>query len=189
MHTLFYGHRSMHAALCFMDRRSCFYSKEQWMGFALTNTYQHATSYFQMLLFVAYLTPHLMEEYDSTILTSVDRLYQMLLYLRQFVYQFNERKRSFECTAMVPLIVAKETYSDDLFRNGIHFATVGVATCLLYLLGFQDSPNQSSLMLRKTWHFRASQSPSRCQQRQTKLLHMRRGFADHCHTVSMRKRG
>jgi hypothetical protein len=130
-HTLFYEHRSMHAALCFMDRRSCFYSKEQWIGFALTNTYQHATSYFQMLLFVAYLTSHLTEEYDSTMLTSVDRLYQMLLYLRQFVYQFNERKRSFECTAMAPLIMVKETYSDDLFRNGIHFATVGVATCLL----------------------------------------------------------
>jgi hypothetical protein len=113
------------------------------MGFALNNTYQHATSYFQMLLFVASLIPHLIEEYDSTILASVDRLCQMLLHLRQFVYQFNERKRSFECTAMAPLIVVKETYSDDLFRNGIHFATVGVATCLLYLLGFQDSPKSN----------------------------------------------
>ena len=131
MHTLFYEHRSMYAALCFMDRRSCFYSKEQWMGFALNNTHQHATSHFQMLLDVAYLIPHLMGEHDSTILASVDRLYQMLLHLRQFVYQFDERKRSFECTVMAPLTVAKETYSDDLFRNGIHFATVGVATCLL----------------------------------------------------------
>jgi len=31
----------------------------------------------------------------------------MLLHLRQFVYQFDKQKRSFECTAMVPLTVGK----------------------------------------------------------------------------------
>jgi hypothetical protein len=42
---------------------------------------------------VAYLILHLIKAYDSTRLASVDRLYQMLLHLRQFLHQFDEWKK------------------------------------------------------------------------------------------------
>jgi hypothetical protein len=91
---------------------------------------------------------------------------------------------------MVLLIVVKDTCSGDLFRNETHFATVGRCDLLALLLRFKIHLNQNGYWCcGRTWHFRTNQSPSRDQQREIRLLHMLGGFADHSHTVSVRKRG
>jgi hypothetical protein len=137
MRAMFYEHRGVYVALCFLDRRSCFYSKKEWMHVALNDSHQHATSYYQTLLDVAYLVPELMEEYDSTQLASVDHLHQILRRLRQFHNLIDQWKRNFEVTVMVQLVTVKETHSNDLFPNEIHFAAMGVATSLLYYYAFK----------------------------------------------------
>ena len=139
---LFYEHRGIYVAYCLVGRRSCFYSKKQWLEFAMNDTYQHATSYYQMLLDIGYSIPELMEEYDSAGLASVDHLHQMLKRLRQFHHQIDQWKRNFEVTVRVPLVSVRETNSVDLFPNEIHFATMGVAISLLYYYAFKIHLNR-----------------------------------------------
>ena len=142
MRVLFYEHRGIYVALCFLDRRSCFYSKKEWMRAVLDDSDQHATSFYQMLLDVAYLIPELMEEYDSARLASIDHLYQMLQRLRQFHLLIDQWKRDFKVSVKVPLVIVKATHSEDLFSDEIHFATMGVATSLLYYYAFKIYINQ-----------------------------------------------
>jgi hypothetical protein len=142
MRAMFYEHRGVYIALCFLDRRSCFYAKNEWMHVALNDSAEHATSYYQTLIDIAYLIPELMEEYDSTGLASIGHLHQMLQRLRQFHDLLDYWKRNFEVTVNVPLVVVKETDSDDLFPNEIHFAAMGAATSLLYYYAFKIYLNQ-----------------------------------------------
>ena len=142
---LFYEHRGIYVAYCLVDRRSCFYSKKKWLEFAMNDTYQHATSYYQMLLDIGYSIPELMEEYDSAGLASVDHLHQMLKRLRQFHHQVDQWKHNFEVTIRLPLVSVRETNSDHLFPNEIHFATMGVAVSLLYYYAFKIHLNRMTV--------------------------------------------
>jgi hypothetical protein len=137
MRAIFYEHRGVYIALCFLDRRSCFYSKKEWIDLALNDTDDHATSYYQTLIGIAYLIPEPMEEYDSAGLASVDHLHQILLRLRQFHHLIDQWKRNFEFMVSVPLVFVKEADSDDMFPNEIHFTTLGVATSILYYYAFK----------------------------------------------------
>lgn len=142
MRAMFYEHRAVYIALCFLDRRSCFYSQKEWMDVALRDSDRHATSYYQTLLDIAYLVPILMEKYDSAGLASADHLYQMLERLRYFHHLMDQWKRNFEVTVGVPLVFVKDSVSNDPFSNEIHFAAMGVATSMLYYYAFKIYLNQ-----------------------------------------------
>ena len=139
---LFYEHRVAYVAYCFVGRRSCFYSKKEWMEFAMINNHHHAMGYFQTLLDIAYPVPELMEEYDSVGLASADHLHEMLERLRRFHHQIDRWKRNFEDAIGVPLWRVKETESENLFPNEIHFVAIGVAIALLYYYAFKIQLNQ-----------------------------------------------
>jgi hypothetical protein len=175
MRAMFYEHRAVYIALCFLDRRSCFYSQKEWMQVALNDNAKHATSYYQTLLDIAYLIPELMEEYDSAGLASIGHLHQMLQRLREFHDLLDHWKRNFEVTVNVPLVIVKESDSDDLFSNEIHFAAMGAATSLLYYYAFKIYLNQMIIDIVEDLAFQGEPVPGiRSQAKDQALEYARR---------------
>lgn len=132
MRALFYEHRSIYIAFSFVDRRSFFYSKHCWIDFTWKAADKSASSYVQTLLDIAYLIPGLMEEYDSTLIASVESLQRMMKSARQFDLLLDHWKTVMETSIVVPVVTLTHTESEESFSDQITFASIGLATAMGY---------------------------------------------------------
>ena len=137
MRALFYEHRGIYVAFSFLDRRSCFYSREGWIDFTWKAADKLASSHLQTLLDIAYLIPELMEEYDSTPPASVESLKKMMQCAHQFDMLLDRWKSDMDTSVVVPIITVKHNDSVEIFPDQISFASIGVATAMIYYWAFK----------------------------------------------------
>lgn len=138
MRALFYEHRGIYVAFSFLDRKSCFYSREGWIDFTWKAADKHASSHVQTLFDIAYLIPELMEEYDSTPHASVGCLKEMMQCVSQFDLSLDQWKTEMDNSVTVPIVIEEDQIgSEHLFSDHITFASIGVATAMLYYWAFK----------------------------------------------------
>jgi hypothetical protein len=131
----FYGYRAIQSAFSFVDRRSSFLARAEWIHFPWRDSHPLSDSPMHAMLDIAYKIPSEMQLYDQTVPRSPQFLRLLLQRLASIASDLEAWKRSLFQDQPTPTFRPHATLSRSLNLDLIEFCNVAVASAFTFYTG------------------------------------------------------
>jgi hypothetical protein len=134
---VFLDHRGTYVAFCFLNRKSCFYSRPEWIEYQMRMAVRRGVNCYDTLLNIAYPVTVLIENYDLGLYASIQGLRELTQSVLEADRSMTEWKTETEESFLVPVMLTSPSEGAPPFLEQVSYPSLSAALALLYYSAFK----------------------------------------------------